>query len=401
MFSKKKFIFILVVVALITGGIGFYGGTHYVPIRTIINQPISSEPDTRVDFSTFWQTWNAVNDNFVNADQLDKQKLIYGATSGLVDALDDPHSIFFTPEEAQIFEENLSGTFEGVGMEIGIKENQLVIISPLDNTPAQKAGLLPGDRIIKIDEQLTQSLNLEQCVQFIRGPKETTVTLTVSRENSFQEKEFMLTRAKIEIPTIKWEFEEPDIAYLKIYHFYGNTTQEFNHSSLDILSHPSIKKIVLDLRNNPGGYLNTAKDIAGWFLEPGQVVAIEQFSADNNNTITAQGNGKLANYPIVVLINQGSASAAEILAGALRDNREIKLIGEKSFGKGSVQEPINLEDSSMLKLTIAKWLTPNETSIDNTGLIPDIKVEMSEEDYQNDRDPQLDKAIEINKLQNY
>jgi len=136
-------------------------------------------------------------------------------------------------------------------------------------------------------------------------------------------------------------------------------------------------------------------------LEPGQVVAIEQFSADNNNTITAQGNGKLANYPIVVLINQGSASAAEILAGALRDNREIKLIGEKSFGKGSVQEPINLEDSSMLKLTIAKWLTPNETSIDNTGLIPDIKVEMSEEDYQNDRDPQLDKAIEIIKLQNY
>ena len=401
MFSKKKFIFILVVVALITGGIGFYGGTHYVPIRTIVNQPISSEPDTQVDFSTFWQTWNAVKDNFVNADQLDKQKLIYGATSGLVDALDDPHSIFFTPEEAQIFEENLSGTFEGVGMEIGIKENQLVIISPLDNTPAQKAGLLPGDRIIKIDEQLTQSLNLEQCVQFIRGPKETTVTLTVSRENSFQEKEFMLTRAKIEIPTIKWEFEEPDIAYLKIYHFYGNTTQEFNHSSLDILSHPSIKKIVLDLRNNPGGYLNTAKDIAGWFLEPGQVVAIEQFSADNNNTITAQGNGKLANYPIVVLINQGSASAAEILAGALRDNREIKLIGEKSFGKGSVQEPINLEDSSMLKLTIAKWLTPNETSIDNTGLIPDIKVEMSEEDYQNDRDPQLDKAIEIIKLQNY
>jgi len=262
---KKEIYFYLVVVALITGGIGFYGGTHYVPIRTIINQPISSEPDTRVDFSTFWQTWNAVNDNFVNADQLDKQKLIYGATSGLVDALDDPHSIFFTPEEAQIFEENLSGTFEGVGMEIGIKENQLVIISPLDNTPAQKAGLLPGDRIIKIDEQLTQSLNLEQCVQFIRGPKEQQLLLTVSRENSFQEKEFMLTRAKIEIPTIKWEFEEPDIAYLKIYHFYGNTTQEFNHSSLDILSHPSIKKIVLDLRNNPGGYLNTAKDIAGWF----------------------------------------------------------------------------------------------------------------------------------------
>lgn len=395
MFSKKKFIFIFIILACMTGVMGFYVGIHYVTVQKVIQPSVSATPDTQANFSTFWQTWNTIKDNFVNIDQLDEQKLIYEATSGLVGALDDPHSIFFTPEEAKIFEDNLSGIFEGVGMEIGIKDNQLVVISPLDNTPAQKAGLLPGDKIVKINDQFTQNLNLEECVQSIRGPKGTTVSLIVSRDNGFQEKEFVLTRANINIPTVKWEFKEPDIAYIKIYHFYGNTTEEFNRLSLEILGHPSVKKIILDMRNNPGGYLGTVQDVAGWFLKSQQVVAIEQFNPDKENIFVAKGNGKLANYPIVVLMNQGSASGSEILAGALRDNRGIKIIGETSFGKGSVQEPINFGDGSMVKLTVAKWSTPNGICIDRTGLIPDIKVEMDEEDYQNDRDPQLDKAIEI------
>ncbi len=393
--SSKKLTTILIIVSLLTGGIGFSLGEYFSLSGKTIYSSISSEPDTEADFSVFWQTWNTIKEEFVGADQLDNQKLIYGASSGLMEALNDPYSVFFTPEEAKIFEEDLSGVFEGVGMEIGMKDSQLTIISPLEGTPAQKAGLLPEDKILKIDDQFTQELKLEEAVQLIRGPKGTTVTLTISRKDNFSEKEFTLAREKIKIPTVEWELKEDDTAYIQIHHFYNNTGQEFDQIAWQILNRPEVKRIVLDLRNNAGGYLNIVQDVGGWLLKPGETVAIEKFSSDEEDIFAAEGNSKLGVYPLVVLINQGSASGAEILAGALRDNREVTLVGEQSFGKGSIQQPVNLQDGSMIKITIAKWLTPQEINIDQSGLSPDIQIEMTEEDYQENRDPQLNKALEI------
>jgi len=393
--SKKLVIIVLILASLSVGGIGFYLGTYFSLAEKIIYPSVSSEPDTEVDCSVFWQTWNAIKEEFAGADQLDNQTLIHGASSGLIQSLDDPYSVFFTPEEAKIFEEDLSGAFEGVGMEIGMKNSQLTIISPLEGTPAQKAGLLPEDKILKIDNQFTQELSLEKAVQLIRGPEGTTVTLNIARIDKFSEKEFTLVRETIKIPTVEWELKDTDTAYIQINHFYGNTDQEFDQIAWQILNHPEVKRIVLDLRNNPGGYLNIVQGVGGWFLESGETLAIEKFSSGLEDVFPAEGNNKLGSYPLVVLINQGSASGAEILAGALRDNREITLVGEQSFGKGSIQQPMNLGDGSMLKLTIAKWLTPQGISIDQNGLSPDIQIEMTEEDYQEDRDPQLDKALEI------
>ncbi len=394
MLSKKKISIIFIIAVLLSGGLGFYGGWHsQTPQKASVT--VSSQPDTKNDFSPFWQTWNAIHNNFVDAKALDNQALIYGAANGLVESLGDPYSVFFTPKEAKTFEEDLSGSFEGVGMEVGIKDKTLTVISPLTGTPADKAGLLPGDKITSIDEKSTQNLSLEKCVQLIRGKKGTQVTLTISRPDSFQDKKFTLIRERIEVPSVEWKFKKPDIAYVQIHQFYGNSNKEFNQTAIQILSNPKVKRIVLDLRNNPGGYLNVVQDIAGWFLKPGETVAIEQFNPSKEDVFVAKGNSKLANYPVIVLINQGSASGAEILAGALRDNRNVKLVGEKSFGKGSVQEPINLNDQSMIKLTIAKWLTPHKACINKKGLIPDIKITMTKDDYKNKLDPQLDKAIKI------
>jgi carboxyl-terminal processing protease len=392
---SKKIIALLAIVGLITGGIGFFLGKYFFLSQGPIFSSVSSEPDKEVDLSVFWQTWNAIQEEFIGAETLDKQELIYGASSGLIEALDDPYSTFFDPEEAKMFNEALSGIFEGVGMEIGMKDEQLTIISPLEGTPAQKAGLLPKDKIIKIDDQFTQKLSLEEAVSLIRGERGTEVRLTINRPEGFNEKEFSLIREEIEMPSVKWEAQEEEIAYIQLHHFYNNTDQKFEEVAWEILSRPEIKRIVLDLRNNGGGYLNVVQEIGGWFLENGQTIAIEKFSSGEEISLTAEGNSKLVNYPLVVLINQGSASGAEILAGALRDNQEITLIGEETFGKGSVQQPTNLIDGSMIKITCAKWLTPDGLSIDQSGLSPDIAIEMTEEDYEKELDPQLDKALKI------
>jgi len=228
----------------------------------------------------------------------------------------------------------------------------------------------------------------------IRGPRGSEVTLTIFREEWEKTKEIKIVREIIEIPSLKWEIKDENIAYIKLYHFTEKASLDFSQTAIEILN-SSAKKIILDLRNNPGGYLEVAQDIAGWFLERGQIVVIEDFGQGKQKEYKAKGNGLLFSYPLVILINQGSASGAEILAGALRDNRGILLIGEKSFGKGSVQELEKLTEGSSLKITIARWLTPKGELITDKGLEPDIKVEMTDEDYEQERDPQLDKAIEV------
>jgi carboxyl-terminal processing protease len=371
---------------------GFYLGVE----QGITEGMLKTSPVKDMDFSLFWETYHTLEEKFVDPDKMhDNSKLIYGAISGMVSSLDDPYTIFLDPKESKRFLDDVSGSFEGVGMEIGIRETQLQVIAPLENTPAQKAGLRAGDYIVKIEDVYTQDITIDEAVDLIRGPKNTEVVLTIFRKAWDKTKEFTITRNVIEIPSLKLEFIENDIAHLRLYHFSQKANYDFKEVAIEIINSDA-QKIILDLRNNPGGYLQIAQDIAGWFLEKGQVVTIEDFGQEKESKeYLAKGNSKLIHYPVVVLINQGSASGSEILAGALRDNRDIKIIGEQSYGKGSVQELKKLSDGSSLKVTIAKWLTPNGDFITDIGLAPDIEIEITDEDYENEKDPQLEKAIEV------
>lgn len=385
----KRIIFPAIFIIFIAAsfGFGFWAGK----LQAIC--PFCAPGD--VDLSLFWQAYYKLQEKFVSPEKIDQQKIIYGAISGMIKTLSDPYTVFLNPEEAQKFEKELSGFFEGIGMEIGIKKDQLTIISPIEGTPAQQSGLRAGDKILKINDKDTFDLSIEEAVTLIRGPKGTEVILTIFRNGWDKPKEFKITRDIIKIPTLEWKLIDNDIAYLHIYQFNQVLTSDFIKAAVEILNSPA-KKIIIDLRNNPGGYLDISVDVAGWFLEKNNVVAIEDFGANKDQTIYKnERRGDFSQYPIVVLINQGTASASEIMAGALRDNRNIKLIGEKSFGKGSVQEMVDLRGGSEIKITIAKWLTPKGTSISDTGLEPDIKIERTEKDYEENKDPQLEKAIEI------
>jgi len=384
-FKKILLSISLIILVIVSAGLGFYFGKTQCKI---------CQPE-EIDFSLFWEAYHKLQEKFVDKGKFDIQKIIYGAISGMVKSLEDPYTVFLKPEETKRFIEDVKGTFEGVGMEIDIRKGQLQVISPLEGTPAQRAGLRAGDKIIKIDDKPTMDMTIEEAVNLIRGPKGSEVTLTIFREEWEKTKEIKIVRAVIEVPSLKWEIKNENIAYLKLYQFSEKASFDFRIAAIEILASPC-QKIILDLRNNPGGYLEVAQEISGWFLKRGEIVVIEDFGArKERNIYKAQGNASLVGFPVVILINQGSASGSEILAGALRDNRDILLIGEKSFGKGSVQELERLSEGSSLKITVAKWLTPKGELITDKGLEPDIKLEMTEEDYEEGKDPQLDKAIEI------
>jgi carboxyl-terminal processing protease len=396
---RKKLLKLIAVILLLCLGtsLGFYFGQKEAEKR-VVNSFFfqgAQEDVKSLDFTLFWDAWQKLKSDFIDKTKFDGQKMLYGAISGMVQSLDDPYTIFMDPEESKKFSEDVSGKFEGVGMKVGQKKGQLQIIAPLEGTPAQKAGLRAGDSIVKIDDVFTVGMSVDEAVSRIRGDKGTIVNLTIFRDGWNSAKEFNLTRDVIEVPSLKWEAREEDIAYIELYQFSEKASSDFRKTALEILRSPA-KKIILDLRNNPGGYLEVARDIASFFLKKDSLVVIEDFGGkkDQKEYLTS-GNDIFSNMPLVVLINQGSASASEILAGALRDNRKIKLIGETSFGKGSVQQLENLEGGSSLKITVAKWLTPSGQSISDHGLNPDIEVEITDEDYQNEKDPQLDKALEI------
>ena len=395
----KRFSKIIIIAVLLIAStfFGFYAGQQEGE-RKAVNQFFSQgagENASNLDFTLFWETWQTLKEKFIDKTKFDNQKMLYGAISGVVNSLKDPYTVFMDPEESKRFFEDVSGKFEGVGMEIDQKKGQLQIISPLEGTPAQKAGLRAGDKIIKIDGIFANELTIDDAVGKIRGDKGTEITLTIFREGWNDTKEFKIVRDVIMVPSLKWEIKNDNIAYIKLYQFSEEAGYDFKKASLEILKSPA-KRIILDLRNNPGGYLEISKEIASLFLKKGSVVAIEDFGGKTESKkYIADGNDIFSEFPIVVLINQGSASASEILAGALRDNRQIKLIGETSFGKGSVQEIKNLNNGSSLKVTVAKWLTPKGESISDHGLVPDIEIEITDKDYQDDKDPQLDKALEI------
>lgn len=384
--KKDTVLFFIIGAMLASFGLGIIYGRSSVICKVC--------PPEDLDFSLFWEAWEMLGDKFVEPEKFDVQEVIYGAISGMVGSLGDPYTVFLDPEQSKIFAEDISGEFEGVGMEIGIRDEELQVIAPLEGTPAQKAGLRAGDKIVEIDGEPSLDISVEEAVGLIRGPKGTEVILTVFREDWKETREIAITRAVIEIPSLKWELKEDDIAYIKLYHFTQKASYRFDTVAIEILNSPA-KKIILDLRNNPGGYLGVAQDITGWFLERGQIVAIEVLGEGEEKEHKSKRTGAFSEYSIVCLINKGSASGAEILVGALRDNRGAIIIGESSFGKGSVQELVKLRDGSRLKITIAKWLTPNRESITDVGIEPDIEIEMTEEDYLEGRDPQLEKAIEI------
>ena len=401
----KKFISSFLIVVLLAGVFygGFWFGKGSKPsverVQGIFNKESGKPAD--VDFSLFWDSWAKIQEKYVNRANLNYQEMVYGAISGMIKSLNDPYSVFMPPPEAKKFSEDVKGSFEGIGAEIGIRGGVLTIVAPLEASPAQKAGLLAGDKILKIDDAITSDLALDEAVSKIRGAKGTQVTLTIVRDSWKESKEIKITRDTIKVPILKYEIKtiEPEgkkIAYVQLYQFTENASQEFRKTVDQILGSPA-QGIILDLRNNPGGYLEVAVDIASWFLGQGELVVSEDYGNGKKNENKSYGYNKLGQYPLVVLINQGSASASEILAGALRDDRGIKLVGEKSFGKGSVQELEDLKGGSSLKMTVAKWLTPSGHSIMDEGLEPDVKVEQTADDIEAGRDPQLDKAMEMMK----
>lgn len=397
----------LILVALVGGSAFYYGyriGTKESKVTLIQGvTETGTGKDKNVDFSLFWDAWSVLRERYVDSKEVTDQDMVYGAISGMLASTGDPYSVFMPPKKADDFNQEISGEFGGIGAEIGIRNDQLIVVAPLKNTPADRAGLRAGDMIIKIDNENTAGLSTETAVAKIRGPKGSQIALTIFREGWSDTKEIKITRDAIQIPTLDWkmlnnagaEDANGKILYIQLYNFYEKSPLLFYQALVKAVD-KNPQGVILDLRNNPGGYLDAAVNIAGWFLDRGSIVVTEKFRAENDGHTNLEAHGLpiFRNTPVVVLINQGSASASEILAGALKDDRNSKLIGKKSFGKGSVQELVPLKENALVKITIAHWLTPNGTVIDKNGIKPDVDVNMTEEDIKNKKDPQLDKAVE-------
>lgn len=406
--SRK--IFILLMASVL--GAGFAGGVFFErlndieasPIKILLNKNLG-QPDY-VDFSLFWDNWNSLHNKYVDQEKLDTKKLLYGAIQGMVNSIGDPYTVFFEPPESKKFQEEISGSFGGIGIEIGKRNNVLTVIAPIKGTPAFKVGLKTGDKILRIDSKATADLSIEEAVNLIRGKRGTPVVLTIS-SNGSDTRDIEIVRDIIKIPTVEWRIIESNgkkVAYLQISTFNQNVDSELQKAAQEILG-SGADKLILDLRNNPGGLLDSAVNIAGWFLDKDQIVTVEAFKDGSRNEFKSSGNGSLKIYPTILLINGGSASASEILAGALHDNRRVQLVGEKTFGKGSVQELEKFRDGSSLKITVAKWLTPSGISISDKGIEPDVEIKLPKEEIdkgefefelgKEGKDPQLDKALEL------
>ncbi|MBM3257244.1 MAG: S41 family peptidase [Candidatus Liptonbacteria bacterium] len=381
---------------LVLGGafVGFQAGIR-MP-KTILVKGVTGIDNREVsaDFGTFWQAWETIEDLHLKDKDVNAQEKVYGAISGLVGSLEDPYSDFFKPSDSKQFQDDIRGSFGGIGAELGIRKNQLLIIAPLKNTPASKAGLKAGDKILRVNSTSTDGISIDDAVRMIRGKEGTSLTLTIFRDSWERPKDIKIVREQITVPTLDFEMKEGDIGYLHLYSFNRNAGSLFYQAMVEA-STQGARGLILDLRNNPGGYLEAAVNLAGWFLPRGTLVVSEEGREGVMDQLRANGNAALADFPVVVLINQGSASASEILAGALRDSRKVKLIGEQSFGKGTVQQLTDLRDGSSLKLTIAHWVLPSGAILEGKGLMPDIEVKKTDEDEEKKRDPQLDKAIEV------
>jgi carboxyl-terminal processing protease len=388
---------LLITAVVVAGGayyIGYEKGAENP--QNIIVKGITNieDDDVSADFGVFWQAWHIIKEEHIDGADSDDKELMYGSISGMLKGLHDPNTVFFPAADAQKFQEDIQGSFAGIGAEIGIRNDRLVIVAPLKNSPAERIGLVAGDWIIAVDEEPTQDVNINDAVKMIRGEEGVAVVLLIFRDGWDGPKDFTIVREHIQIPTLDYEITEDGIVHLKMYSFNGNSLQLFYEAMAESLL-GSAKGLVLDLRNNPGGFLDVAVNLAGWFVERGSVVVSEEFRSGAREPFMVSGNEILKDFPTVVLINGGSASASEILAGALRDLNGVPIVGEQSFGKGTVQQLKTLKDSSSLKVTIARWLLPNGGVIEKNGLTPDYVVEITDEDREAGNDPQLEKALEL------
>ncbi len=400
-FKYRAYAFIAI---LLTLGV-FYSGVYYGQNRkseidrvtSLINK--ESPENSNVDFAIFWKAWNVINEKYVptnstTTEKVDDQTKVYGAIDGMVRSLGDPYTMFFPPVEAKSFNEEISGQIEGVGMEVGIKDGVLTVIAPVKDTPAFRAGIKAGDKIVKIDDTLTNTLDTDQSIKLIRGKKGTTVTVTIVREGVKDPLEISMVRDVINMPTVDTE-SKGDVFIIHLYSFSAISPNLFRDALREFVQSGK-NKMIIDLRGNPGGYLEAALDMASWFLPAGKVVVKEDFRSEQDAQIYRSKGYNIFNekLKLAIMIDGGSASASEILAGALHDQGMATLVGEQSFGKGSVQELVSITSDTALKVTIAKWLTPNDISISHQGLTPDVVVKLDTDQFLKGVDNQINAAIE-------
>lgn len=398
--KKEHFLFLLIALSFFI--LGWQIGQkdiklqwlNYRPKITVSNQYPQNSP-RNIDFKLFWDVWDLVSKEYVDKKAVDPQKMYYGAIKGMVNALGDPYTTFLPPEEQKATREELGGSFEGVGIQLGFnKEKRLVVIAPLSGTPAEKAGIKAGDIILKIDKKDTINISLPEAVSLIRGKKGTNVSLEVFHEGDDKTKEVSLTRDTIIVKSVEYQTKNTSkgkkIAYLKVTRFGEKTNNEWLQGVSEALAN-SPTGVIVDLRNNPGGFLEGSIFITSEFISSGDVVLQENARGERQN-YRVNRRGKLLDIPLVVLINKGSASASEIVAGAMQDHGRGKLVGEQSFGKGTIQQSHDLPNSTGVHVTNAKWLTPDGHWIHDNGLTPDVKIELDDDPA---KDEQLEKALEM------
>jgi carboxyl-terminal processing protease len=403
-FKYRLYIFICL---LAIGGIffsGYYYGKNSAPdiskISGLINKTATSTSPS--DFAAFWKAWETINENYVptnstTTERASDQTRVYGAIKGMTEALGDPYTVFFPPAESKTFSEEVSGQIEGVGMQVDIKDEVLTVISPVKGSPAYNAGIKAGDKIVKINDTLTAGLSTDDAVNLIRGKKGTSVKITVVRSSVKDPFVVSIVRDFINLPTVDTEMKG-DVFIIHLYSFSAISPNLFRDALRQFVESGKTK-LVIDLRGNPGGYLEAAIDMASWFLPAGKVVVKEDFRNQEDAQVYRSKGYNIFNdkLKLVVMIDNGSASASEILAGALHDQGVGTLVGTQSFGKGSVQQLFDITENpkTSLKVTIAKWLTPNGISISHQGLTPDVVVKLDEAQFLKGTDTQINKAIEL------
>jgi carboxyl-terminal processing protease len=377
-------------------GVGSAGGQQAGLLSFLFAS--NATPEATADMSEFWQVWNLLNEKFVAAsstEPVSAEDRVFGAIQGLVGSYGDPYTVFFPPVDAQQFEEDISGNFEGVGMEVGLRDDVITVIAPLPDTPAEHAGILSGDVIVKIDDNETNDMTVDEAVKLIRGEKGTTVTLTLYRDGEQGLLTIPVVRDTIDIPTIDAE-RIGDVYVIRLYSFNALAETKMREE-LAKFGKSGATKLILDLRGNPGGYLESAVAIGGYFIPQGKVIVREQYGDGKPEDVYRSRGNLIGNFTpdtMVVLVNEGSASAAEILAGALKEHGVATLIGDTTFGKGSVQELVDLPHDSSLKVTIARWLTPEGISFSGVGLEPTIHITRTPQQVIDGQDPQQDAALE-------
>lgn len=401
--SSRRFIVVGALIGIVV--FAFYAGYQKgrygaamtaapISLDEAVFQNTTENQDAAIDFSLFWKVWNLLKEKYVEQEALDAKKLFYGAIDGMLAATGDPYTTFFDPEENKEFKEELGQQFDGIGAEMQMKDGILTVVAPLENSPAQRAGILAGDKVLKINGESTENLGLSEAVDKIRGPRGTEVTLSVFHTDEDELREITVRRDVIVVKSVILEVRD-GIAILKVTRFGEETTDEFERLAT-AARRQGARGIILDVRNNPGGFLEGAVDLAGYFLPAGSIVVIEEDAAKKRRELKTWGKNSLGDLPVVILMNQGSASASEILAAALRENRnDVVIVGETSFGKGSVQELIPTSSTTSVKITVARWLTPRGNQINNVGIKADEEVKFTREDFEAERDPQFDRALEV------